>query len=111
MQRTLSSETTSKVSAAEEPTAIQPSQKPKMILWIILAALAAIILIGWVFWTYQKAINEVEKLALEQKVLELKKQVQKDETADWQTYRNEEYGFESAICFHLQALRQSPALT
>ena len=40
----------------------EPSQKPKMILWIILAALAAIIFIGWVVWTYQKTIQQDREL-------------------------------------------------
>ena len=83
-------------SYSEQSVEIQPepTKKPKTILWIILAAMAAIVLISWVAWTYQKTINEAEKLTLEQSVLKLKKQVQQDETVDWQTYKNEEYGFE-----------------
>ncbi len=76
---------------------VQPeleTKKSKTWLWILIGVLVAAVLVGWVVWTYQKTINETEKLALEQKVLNLQKQVQEDETADWQTYKNEEYGFE-----------------
>ena len=61
MPQTISTETTQKASA--EPPVIQPTQKSKTILWVILVTLTAIIFIGWVVWTYQKTINEADKLA------------------------------------------------
>ncbi|HPA25915.1 MAG TPA: DKNYY domain-containing protein [bacterium] len=91
MNRTISTETTKK--AEQKPPVVQPHQKPKMIFWFILAVLVTLILIGWVVLTYQKTVYEADKLALEQKVLEVKKQAPQDETADWQSYVNQKYGF------------------
>ncbi|MFA4873593.1 MAG: PsbP-related protein [Patescibacteria group bacterium] len=84
MDRTPPKEIFNKVNI--NPPVIEPRQQLKKILWAVLSVLAVIVLIGWVVWTYQKTINETDKMAQAPAISH-------KSTADRETYRNEEYGF------------------
>ncbi len=76
-----------------------PDKQKKIILWVIVIILALIL--GF-FW-FKSAINKLEKLGENVSQIKLPEiqtpiaenpSAQTDETADWKTYTNDEYGFE-----------------
>ncbi|MEK7541138.1 MAG: hypothetical protein AAB529_02810 [Patescibacteria group bacterium] len=76
-----------------------PDKRKKIIMWIIVAVLGIIMVFFW----FDSAAKRVSKLGEGLKKIELPqienqipdvKTEKKDETADWKTYTDDEYGFE-----------------
>jgi len=81
----------------------QKTMSQKNLLIIIIAIILTAIIVGGAVYFWQSASFAKEKQQLQQMVQDLQNQITQlqnqlnkpaDPTADWQTYRNEEYGFE-----------------
>ena len=68
-------------------------KKPKTWLWVLIGVIVTAILVGWVTWIWQKTVNEAQNYALDQKVMELEKKMDKKVDGQWLAYINEKFGF------------------
>lgn len=78
-----------------------PAPKPKFNLWLITTIVLAVFLVaGGVVFAWQKSTSDKVKTDLQGQINILQNQIQQlttipaDETADWKTYTNTNYGFE-----------------
>jgi len=95
MQQKNSTEINQKSFSPETPVIPPPTPERHLSWpWLVVGAVVVLLLIGWVGWTYYKSTVFYNQYRICCSGENFNQPPQTDITSDWQTYTNEEYGFE-----------------